>query len=87
MKTKNLQRIIMGTLLVLSIPAVAMVFTDEVNWGINDFIFIGVLLIGFGFASEFISSKMDAKYRPYIIAVTIAAILVIWVELAVGILD
>ena len=87
MKSQNIKRIIMGTLLILAIPAVAMQFTSEVQWGIEDFVAIGTLIIGAGVLCEYISSKVDAVYRPYIIGATIAAVLVIWVELAVGIFD
>lgn len=51
----------------------------------SDFIIIGVLLIGGGLAFEFISSKLDTKYRPVVALITLGFVMLVWVELAVGI--
>ena len=37
-------RVALVTALVLLVPLVAMLFTDEVDWGVSDFVFAGVLL-------------------------------------------
>jgi hypothetical protein len=41
-------RIAFGTALILLVPLVAMQFTDEVNWGVADFVLAGALLGGTG---------------------------------------
>jgi hypothetical protein len=80
-------RIALVTLVILLISAVAMLFTDEVAWGLGDFIAAGVLLFGTGLMYE-LSVKMTQshKYRTGIGILLLAALLLVWAELAVGIL-
>lgn len=85
MKAKNIMRIVIGTALVLLVPLVAMVFTDEVKWDLRDFVIIGTLLISAGLTFELVTAIMNPKYRPVVAMVLIAAVLLIWAELAVGV--
>lgn len=62
-----------------------MQFSDEVNWGPFDFLVIGTLLLGSGLLFELIANRLNAKYRAVIGAVFVAAVLLIWIELAVGV--
>lgn len=87
MKAKNIVRIAIGTGLILLVPLVAMQFTDEVQWELPDFIIIGTLLMGAGLTFEAITARVDAKYRPVIVIAIVAAVLLIWAQLAVGIID
>ena len=43
-------RVALGVALVLSLPLVAMLFTDEVVWSLADFVLAGVLLATIGVA-------------------------------------
>jgi peptidoglycan/LPS O-acetylase OafA/YrhL len=45
-------RVALGVAVVLAIPAVAMAFTDEVDWSLADFVLAGVLLATIGVALE-----------------------------------
>ena len=45
-------RVALGVALVLSLPLVAMLFTDEVVWSLGDFVLVGVLLATIGVALE-----------------------------------
>src|SRR5688500_4968511 len=45
-------RVAAGVVLVLSVPLVAMLFTDEVVWSLADFVVAGVLLAVIGVAVE-----------------------------------
>lgn len=45
-------RVALGVALVLSLPLVAMLFTDEVVWSLADFVLAGVLLATIGVALE-----------------------------------
>ncbi|HEY0011154.1 MAG TPA: hypothetical protein VGB97_04600 [Candidatus Paceibacterota bacterium] len=85
---KNSTRILLGTALILLIPLIAMLFTDQVNWGLGDFVVIGALLLGAGFAYEFIANRVPKKGHRIVLALgAIFAVLVIWADLAVGIFN
>ncbi|MEO7658807.1 MAG: hypothetical protein ABIV48_04255 [Pyrinomonadaceae bacterium] len=72
--------------LLLLIPLIAMQFTDEVKWTLADFIVMAVLLLGTGLMCEFVMRKVNRiEYRIGICLAILAAFLLIWIELAVGI--
>ncbi len=77
--------IVLATGLLLSLPLVAMQFTNEVNWDGTDFIVMGFLL--FVTSSMFVmaSRKLPRKYWPAIGVISAAAFFYLWAELAVGI--
>ena len=86
MQTKNIVRIALVTAFILLIPIVAMLFTDEVNWKLADFVIAGSLLFGTGLALEFMARKLASPVKRIISATAIVAmVLIIWAELAVGI--
>lgn len=79
--------VMIATVMLLMIPFTAMMFTSEVNWSPADFIIMGILIAGTGSAYIFISGISDNT--SYKIAVGISAItgfLIIWINLAVGII-
>lgn len=72
--------------LLLFIPFLAMQMTTEVSWSLFDFIIMGLLLLGTGFMCEFLLRKVTTvKYRILLCLSILAAFLLIWVELAVGV--
>jgi hypothetical protein len=74
-----------GALLLL--PAVAMQFTDEVNWDGRDFLFAAVLIIGAGVAFEFaIRVGRSLGYRTGAAVAIANAFLMTWANAAVGII-
>lgn len=86
MRHKNILIIALVTAFILLIPLVAMQFTDEVNWGLNDFIIIGALLFSTGLVYELIVKKIrNTSYRTIAGIVLAAALFLIWAELAVGV--
>jgi len=86
MQNKRLIGIVLTVALLLLIPLIAMQFTDEVNWTRFDFIVMGVLLLGTGLMCELVMRKVNKiEYRIAICAAILAALLLIWLELAVGI--
>ncbi|NDK56597.1 hypothetical protein GWO68_11760 [Pontibacter sp. BT213] len=86
MQNKRLTYIVGTVALLLCIPLVAMLFTDEVNWSPFDFIVAGVLLLGTGLAIDFVFRKVQNRdHRLMICAVILAVLFLIWAELAVGI--
>jgi hypothetical protein len=73
--------------LILTVPLVAMQFTDEVVWTLFDFIFAGTLLFGTGLAYELVARKGGTiAYRAAVGLALAAALLLIWINGAVGII-
>lgn len=70
---------------ILLIPLVAMQFTNEVNWGIFDFVIMGILLLGTGLMIELVTRKVKTQYRIVLYTVIFLSFLLVWAELAVGI--
>ena len=72
--------------LMLPLPLVAMRFTDEVNWDGTDFIVAGALVAGTGLAFE-LAARANAghAYRAAVGLALAAAFLLVWLNLAVGI--
>jgi hypothetical protein len=86
MNKTNLLRILTGTALALSIPFIVMQFSEEWDWDLGDFIIIGTLLIGSGTIFVLTATKVNPKYRPLIAIGFILMVMLIWAELAVGII-
>lgn len=87
MKKKNIFIIGIVTAVILSIPLIAMQFTEEVRWGLMDFVIMGTLLFGTGLAYEFISSRSsNSAYKAAVGIAVIAGLLLVWISLAVGII-
>jgi hypothetical protein len=77
----------LATASILMVPLVAMLYTDEVNWNLFDFIVMGILLFGTGLTYVLISRNWDSiAYRTAVGVAVVAGILLIWVNLAVGII-
>ena len=73
--------------LILLLPLVAMQFTDEVGWGPVDFIVAGVLLFGSLLTYELVARKMGSLAYKAAVGIAVAtALLLVWVNLAVGII-
>ncbi len=73
--------------LLLLMPMVAMQFTDEVNWDGTDFLVFGAMLLGACGAYE-LATRMtgNAAYRAAFGVAVVAAFILIWMNLAVGII-
>lgn len=87
MKTqdKRLLGITISIAAILLIPLVAMQFTDEVNWKLNDFLVAGALLFGTGFLIELVIRKVSKKEVKHVLLLAIVILLLlVWIEMAVG---
>jgi len=73
--------------LILLLPLVAMQFTDEVVWDANDFAVIGAMLFGACGACD-LAARMTGNiaYRAAVGVAVVAAFILIWINLAVGII-
>lgn len=79
--------IILITGLILLIPLIAMQFSDEVNWGVFDFIAAGILISGTVIAYQFIAGRTKNKFYKTAIGIALATgLIIIWANLAVGII-
>jgi Kef-type K+ transport system membrane component KefB len=85
MENKRGIGIVLTVVFLLLIPLIAMQFTNEVNWNQSDFVVAGVLLLGTGLICELVMRKVKkTNHRIILCAVILAALLLIWIELAVG---
>ena len=83
---KRLICIVLSVAFLLLIPFIAMFVTDEVNWNLFDFIVAGALLLGTGLLCELVLRFVrTTKYQIFICTAILLALLIVWVELAVGI--
>jgi len=87
MQLKNITRVIFITILILMIPLISMQFTEEVNWNFGDFLIAGVIIFAAGnlmvYLNQFIKNPIN---RTVAIFTVVILLLLIWAELAVGII-
>jgi hypothetical protein len=71
----------------LLLPLIAMQITDEVNWGVADFVLFGAMLAGAGGTFE-LAARMTGNhaYRAAVGVALAAAFILVWMNLAVGII-
>ena len=64
-----------------------MQFTDEVDWGVADFVVAGVLLFSAGLTYEVVARRVgNIAYRTAAGVAVAAPLILIWMNLAVGII-
>ncbi|NIW09304.1 MAG: hypothetical protein GWN33_01400 [Gammaproteobacteria bacterium] len=69
------------------LPLLAMQITDEVVWDLADFAVAGALLVGTGLMYELAARKAgNIAYRAAVGVALAAALLLVWINLAVGII-
>jgi hypothetical protein len=73
--------------LILLLPLVAMQFTDQVDWDETDFAVFGAMLFGVCGTYE-LAARMtrNTAYRAAVGVAVVAAFILIWINLAVGII-
>ena len=87
LKNKNIIRIALVTAFLLLIPLVAMQFDMGVDWNLFDFIVAGALLFASGLTYELIARRAgNGAYRAAVGVAVAAALLLVWINLAVGII-
>lgn len=80
---KQILMIVTGMLL---IPMIAMQFTEEVNWGMADFLIGGFTLLFAGMGIDyFLREIKNPKLKIIFILLVVMFILLLWAELAVGV--
>jgi hypothetical protein len=77
----------LGTALILSVPLIAQQFTSEVNWSVADFLVMGVLIFSTGLSYVLITRYVtDIVYKAAIVMALGSTFLMIWANLAVGLI-
>jgi len=85
--SRAILRLALATAFLLLLPLVAMHFTKDVAWGPGDFVVAGILLFGAGLTYQLLSKKAPtAAYRAAIGVAVATVLLLVWVNLAVGII-
>lgn len=83
--TRVLAGVALATAFVLMINLAAMQFTDSVEWSWFDFTAAAVLLLGVGVAFAFATKGLrKIEHKTVAALVVLAALALLWVELAVG---
>lgn len=73
-------------LIILSFPLITMQLANEVNWTISDFLVMGILLFSTVFTIDFVLKKVKTlKSRLIVIFAIVILLVLVWAELAVGI--
>jgi hypothetical protein len=86
-RKRNIVRLAVVVGLLLLIPLVAMQFTAEVQWTFSDFVFAGVMFFGTGLAYELVARRQSSfAYRAGVGVALAAALLLVWINGAVGII-
>ena len=84
---KTIIHIVLGTAVLLSVPLLAMQVTDEVAWDLADFVLAGVLLGGTALLYSLAASRTRTTvYRAAVGLALAAALILVWVNLAVGLI-
>jgi undecaprenyl pyrophosphate phosphatase UppP len=87
MKSKHVASVGIGIAAILAIPLIAMLFTDELQWTLFDFVIAGALLFVAGLTYGFAVSRARNPRDKVAIGIAVAAVLfIIWAQLAVGII-
>ena len=87
-KNKRWNMILLAIALILLVPLIAMIFSDEVNWSAFDFFVATILLLSTSFILDVTVRKINYSVYKIAICITIClVIIIIWAELAVGIFD
>lgn len=86
-KMHHKQSLIFGIIsLIITIPLIAMQFTNEVNWSLFDFIIAFILLSVIGLTINYILQLTNRLQNKIFFCIMVLLIgLLIWTELAVGV--
>jgi hypothetical membrane protein len=83
--TRTAARSAAVTAALLAIPGIAMQFTPEFNWGIEDFVAAAVLIFIAAWACQVVMRIARTRRQRFImVAAVLAVAALIWAELAVG---
>ena len=70
--------IVLAPALILLLPLLAMQFTDQVAWGVFDFVFAAVLLMGIGLVYALVRKAGNLAYRAAVGIAIATALFLVW---------
>jgi len=72
--------------MLLLIPLVALIATDQMSWSPQDFLIMGLMLLATVMVIYFVNKKVSNKYRGWLIFGALLIFFLIWAEMGVGLL-
>lgn len=76
-----------GAAVILTVPAIAMQFTKEIAWGLEDFLVVGALLAAVCGTIELAArASTNGLYRAGVALAALSGFVLIYINLAVGII-
>jgi dipeptide/tripeptide permease len=87
MLSSRLKKILISITVILTIPVLGKLFTDDFQWALPDFIIGAILLYGTSFMIDVIMRKVQKKsHKIALNGLILLVLLCIWAELAVGLI-
>jgi hypothetical protein len=84
---QSMMRVLLVTALLLSVPLAAKLLTAEMGWSLFDFVLMGALIAGTGLAYELSTRNSSSiSYRAAVGIALLGAFLLVWLNLAVGLI-
>lgn len=79
---KSVYAVLFTTFTILLLPLIAMQFTSEVNWEIDDFIVAATLLSFFGYSYTVIAQTANNKVTKALVGLIVFGLfMLVWVSL------
>ena len=87
MINSRFKKLLISSTVILTIPILGKLYTDDFQWALPDFIIGAILLYGTSFMIDVIMRKVQKKsHRIALSGLILLVLLCIWAELAVGLI-
>jgi dipeptide/tripeptide permease len=87
MINSRFKKLLISSTVILTIPILGKLYTDDFQWALPDFIIGAMLLYGTSFMIDVIMRKVQKKsHRIALSGLILLVLLCIWAELAVGLI-
>jgi dipeptide/tripeptide permease len=87
MINSRFKKLLISSTVILTIPILGKLYTDDFQWALPDFIIGAMLLYGTSFMIDVILRKVQKKsHRIALSGLILLVLLCIWAELAVGLI-
>jgi dipeptide/tripeptide permease len=87
MINSRFKKLLISSTVILTIPILGKLYTDDFQWALPDFIIGAILLYGTSFMIDVIMRKVQKKsHKIALNGLILLVLLCIWAELAVGLI-